>query len=167
MGDDQTGFDEMVDAINYPMFVVTAQADGRRAGCLVGFASQTSIDPRRFLIGISKNNLTHEVAEHTDHLAVHLLPRERTDLARLFGGYSGYETDKFAQCAWSEGPHGLPILDGVAFWFVGKTLRRFDAGDHDAFLLDPVDSGSQSSANRTQAWVTFSDVQDVDPGRDA
>ncbi|MYR08557.1 oxidoreductase [Gordonia sp. SID5947] len=167
MGDDQSGFDEMVDAIDYPMFVVTAHADGRRAGCLVGFASQTSIDPRRFLVGISKRNQTHDIAEQAEYLAVHLLPRERTDIAALFGAHSGYDTDKFTRCAWSEGPHGLPILDDAAFWFVGKTVRRFDAGDHDAFLLDPVDSGSRVSAPGAQSWVTFSDVHDLDAGRDA
>lgn len=32
-------------ALDYPMFVVTVAAGGERAGCLVGFATQCSIDP--------------------------------------------------------------------------------------------------------------------------
>ncbi|WP_124711532.1 flavin reductase family protein [Gordonia insulae] len=157
----------MVDAIDYPMFVVTVASSGRRAGCLVGFASQTSIDPQRFLIGISKRNHTHDIALDADHLAVHLLPKDRLDLAKLFGGHSGYEVDKFTRCEWSEGPHGLPILDGAAFWFAGEILRRIDTGDHDGFLLEPVDGGTRTGSEDPKAWITFSDVHDLEPGRDA
>ena len=41
-------FEKLVDLLDYPMFVVTAHAEGVAAGCLVGFASQTSIHPPRF-----------------------------------------------------------------------------------------------------------------------
>ena len=39
----------------------------------------------------------------------------------------------------------MPILDRCENWFVGRVLDRFDAGDHDAFLLEPVagESGDQ------------------------
>ena len=47
-------FEELVALLNYPMFVVTTQANDTAAGCLVGFASQTSIHPPRFLVGISR-----------------------------------------------------------------------------------------------------------------
>ncbi len=40
----------LVTEIDYPMFIVTAAAGGRRAGCLVGFTTQCSIHPPRFLI---------------------------------------------------------------------------------------------------------------------
>ena len=43
-------FGSFVSGLDYPMFVVTAAADGRRAGCLVGFTSQVSIDPPRLLV---------------------------------------------------------------------------------------------------------------------
>ena len=51
-------FEELVALLNYPMFVVTTQANDTPAGCLVGFASQTSIHPPRFLVGISERNHT-------------------------------------------------------------------------------------------------------------
>ena len=42
---DQAAFDRLVNRLDYPMLVVTAEADGERAGCLVGFATQCSIQP--------------------------------------------------------------------------------------------------------------------------
>ena len=60
-------FEKLVDLLDYPMFVVTAHADGVEAGCLVGFASQTSIHPPRFLVGLSTKNQTFRVAADATH----------------------------------------------------------------------------------------------------
>ena len=38
-------FNSLVGDLDYPMFIVTACADGERSGCLIGFATQASIDP--------------------------------------------------------------------------------------------------------------------------
>ena len=55
-------FGKLVSLLDYPMFVVTTRADDEPAGCLVGFASQVSITPPRFLVGLSKRNYTYRVA---------------------------------------------------------------------------------------------------------
>lgn len=157
-------FENLVSLLDYPMFVVTTSADGQSAGCLVGFASQVSIGPPRFLVGLSKRNHTFRVAQHAEHLAVHLVPRGHTELARLFGSETGDTTDKFEQCRWAPGPHGLPILDDAAGWFTGAVLGRFDLGDHVGFLLGP-DAGH--APDRFDQLVTFADVRDLDPGHQA
>jgi flavin reductase (DIM6/NTAB) family NADH-FMN oxidoreductase RutF len=41
------------------MLIVTAEADGQRAGGLVGFATHCSIDPPRFLLCLSRRNRTY------------------------------------------------------------------------------------------------------------
>lgn len=146
------------------MFVVTTQANGHASGCLVGFATQTSLRPPRFLIGISKRNHTFGVARESDHLAVHVLSRREVELARLFGGQTGDEIDKFEHCSWHSGPAGMPILDDAVAWFVGKTLSRIDVGDHVAHLLEPI---AGYAPERSDELVTFSDVRDMEPGHEA
>ncbi|MDY6999960.1 MAG: flavin reductase family protein [Actinomycetota bacterium] len=162
--DGSAAFDDLVSLLDYPMFVVTTSADGHPAGCLVGFASQTSIHPPRFLAGLSRNNHTFGVAQRSEHLAVHVLPRSELALARLFGGTTGDSTDKFARCCWHTGPQGMPILDAAPAWFVGKVLRRFDLGDHVGHLVEPV---AGSAPDHLGELISFSDVRDVDPGHDA
>jgi flavin reductase (DIM6/NTAB) family NADH-FMN oxidoreductase RutF len=157
-------FEKLVSLLDYPMFVVTTRVDDESAGCLVGFTSQTSIHPPRFLVGLSKRNRTYRVAKNAGHLAVHLIERGHRDLARLFGGETGDHVDKFARCSWHAGPHGLPILDDAAGFFVGSVLSRFDLGDHVGHLLEPVGG---SAPDRFEQLVTFSDVRDLDPGHDA
>jgi len=157
-------FEKLVALLDYPMFVVTTRCGDELAGCLVGFTSQTSIHPPRFLAGLSKRNRTYRVAKGASHLAVHLIERQHCELARLFGGETGDRTDKFAQCAWHWGPHDLPILDDAAGWFAGAVRSRYDLGDHVGFLLEPV---AGSAPDAFDQLVTFSDVRDLDPGHEA
>lgn len=157
-------FEALVSLLDYPMFVVTTRSGDERSGCLVGFGSQTSINPPRFLIGLSKKNRTFRVAQDATHLAVHVVPRDQVDVARLFGGETGDETDKFARCEWHDGPEGIPVLGAAGAWFVGTILKRFDVGDHVAHILEPV--AGDAPENVTD-WVTFSDVRDIEPGHEA
>ena len=157
-------FEKLVSMLDYPMFVVTTSAGGTRAGCLVGFTSQVSIGPPRFLVGLSNKNQTYRVAQDATHLAVHLLPRTHRELARLFGSETGDRVDKFSRCGWHEGPHGLPVLDDAAGWFVGEVLGRYELGDHIGHLLEPV---AGDAPERFDELVTFADVRDLEPGHEA
>ena len=157
-------FEKLVALLNYPMYVVTAHADGIWAGCLVGFASQTSINPPRFLVGLSKRNHTYRVALDATHLAVHLFDHEHLDTVELFGGQTGDTINKFERCSWHRGPAQMPILDDAAAWFVGKILDRFSLGDHVGHLLGPVDGRPPQELSR---WVSFGDVRDLQPGHEA
>jgi flavin reductase (DIM6/NTAB) family NADH-FMN oxidoreductase RutF len=162
VGDD--AFDRLVGMLDYTMFVVTTQADGDPSGCLVGFTSQTSMRPARFLVGLSKNNHTTRVAARAEYLAVHVLSRSHIELAHLFGSQTGDEVDKFEHCSWHTGPHDMPILDDAAAWFVGKTLNRFELGDHIGYLLEPL---TGDVPDGTDDLISFADVVDLEPGHEA
>jgi flavin reductase (DIM6/NTAB) family NADH-FMN oxidoreductase RutF len=151
-------FTRLTGELDYPMLVVTTRAEGQRAGCLVAFATQCSIDPARFLVCLSDKNRTLRIAEHADALAVHFLPAAAIGLARLFGSETGDDQDKFARCRWHDGPGGLPILDECGRWFAGRILERRQLGDHIGFLLEPfaaaddghTDTLSLQRANRLE-----------------
>jgi flavin reductase (DIM6/NTAB) family NADH-FMN oxidoreductase RutF len=157
--DPTKAFDRIVGSLEYPMFIVTARVGDERLGCLVGFATQTSIDPQRFLVCLSHTNHTYRHGRDAELLGVHCVPAEAPDLAELFGGETGDDVDKFARCAWHDGPGGVPILDACENWFVGRVLRRVDAGDHDAFLLEPVAAHAGD-----QGEFTFHRAKAITPG---
>lgn len=156
-------FDAFAALLDYPVYVVTAVAEQERAGCLVGFAGQCSIQPPRFTVWISKANHTYAVASRSQVLVVHLLPSRRHDLAKLFGGCTGDDVDKFAVAEWEAGPHGVPVLAGAKAWFAGRVLDQADWGDHVGFLLEPLDAEATSSGSS----LTFQDVKDIDAGHSA
>src|SRR4051794_12797594 len=90
------------------MFIVTARAHGEPLGCLVGFATQTSISPPRFLVCLSHENRTYREGRDAALLGVHCVPESGQRIAELFGGETTDETDKFGRCEWREGPDGAP-----------------------------------------------------------
>ncbi|WP_157534949.1 flavin reductase family protein [Nocardia inohanensis] len=160
----QRGFDLVVAAADNALWIVTTVADGERAGCLVGFGTQVSIEPRRFLACLSKQNHTFPVAERATHLAVHLVPANALALAQLFGGETGTEINKFDHCDWQEGPHALPILTAAAGWFAGEIIRRDDFGDHVGFLIAPTDSKSPPEGT---VPLRLRDTEGMTPGHPA
>jgi flavin reductase (DIM6/NTAB) family NADH-FMN oxidoreductase RutF len=132
--------DLFLTGLDTPMFIVTTahRNTGERAGCLVGFASQSSIEPDRFVVWLSQNNHTYRVAMHADLLAVHSLADDQRDLAELFGTRTGDEVDKFDQCAWQPDPSGVPVIESCPRRFLGKILDRAVGGNHTGFLLEPL-----------------------------
>lgn len=160
------GLDAFTDVLDHPMYVVTAADGDRRAGCLVGFASQCSIDPPRFMVWLSRANHTYTVARTATHLAVHALRDDQKPTAELFGSRTGDDTDKFGHLAWSRSPHApAPVLDDAAAWFLGRIEEQVDGGDHVGFLLAPVD-GSRPDPERPPLLL-LSDVLDLTPGHPA
>lgn len=155
--------DRLVDGLDYPMFIVTAARGARRAGCLVGFATQASIDPPRLLVCLSVNNHTHHVAQHASTLAVHLLAPDQQDLAALFGSTTGDDVDKFTRCSWQPGPTGVPLLTECPRRMVGQILDRIPVGDHVGYLLQPTatDRGGPGPV------LTFQQVRRLSPGHPA
>jgi flavin reductase (DIM6/NTAB) family NADH-FMN oxidoreductase RutF len=159
-GAERAAVHALVTEIDYPMFIVTAAAGGRRSGCLVGFTTQCSIHPPRFLVCISDKNHTFGVAREAETLVVHLVPETAAELAELFGSETGDEIDKFARCAWREGPDGAPILEDIGTWFAGRVLDRRPVGDHWAFLLAPFESAGEEG----ETPFTFHRARRIPPG---
>jgi flavin reductase (DIM6/NTAB) family NADH-FMN oxidoreductase RutF len=161
--DDIDVFHRLAGGFDQPMVVVTTAAQKERAGCLVGFSTQCSIDPPRFLVLLSDKNRTFRVALGSEALAVHLLGADDLPLAKLFGEQTGDEVDKFARCPVTAGPLGMPIIDGIAGWFVGRVLERQRLGDHVAHLLEPVAAQGRAPVPP----LTLRDVRHLDPGHEA
>jgi flavin reductase (DIM6/NTAB) family NADH-FMN oxidoreductase RutF len=132
--------DDLVASFDVPMAVVTVAVDGERSGCLVGFHSQCSIEPRRYAVWLSRANHTFPLALRADHFAVHLLAESDRDLAVLFGTQTGDEVDKFAQCDWVSGPDGVPLLTGCSQRLVMRRTGLLDGdSDHVCLVGDPVE----------------------------
>jgi flavin reductase (DIM6/NTAB) family NADH-FMN oxidoreductase RutF len=146
------------------MFIVTAAGGGERDGCLVAFATQTSINPPRFLACISHTNRTYRIAQQSDTLVVHVIPDDAEDLVHLFGGETGDEVDKLARVEWSEGPDGGPVLARCPNWFAGSVVSRVPLGDHEGFLLDPVDGRHGAPGQR---GFPFQRAKGIKPGHPA
>jgi flavin reductase (DIM6/NTAB) family NADH-FMN oxidoreductase RutF len=109
---DSDAFGAIMASLDSPLVVVTVAAaePGELAGCLVGFHSQSSIEPGEYSIWLSKANHTYRVALRATHVAIHFLTPPDLPLAELFGTRTGDDVDKFADLAYELGPGGVPVL---------------------------------------------------------
>jgi flavin reductase (DIM6/NTAB) family NADH-FMN oxidoreductase RutF len=140
-------FDALAALGDPAMVVVTVAHGDERAGCLVGFHGQSSIEPRRYAVWLSKANRTLRVAVRATHLAVHLLVAGDHELAERFGGETGDEVDKFAGLAWRPGPGGVPLLDACPRRMVLARTTLLDAGgDHVLVVGEPVAAWAPDTA---------------------
>ena len=160
---DRRAFEAIAGGLEYPIYIVTVAAGDERAGCLVGFATQCSIEPARFLACISDKNRTARVAARAETLVVHLVPAGADALVELFGGVTGDEQDKFARCEWKSGPDGVPVLAGCPSWFAGRVLERIRLGDHIGHLLEPLAGAAGADAGQYPA----ARARAIEPGHDA
>lgn len=158
-----TDFSDLVGDLEYPMMIVTAAAGGEKAGCLVGFATQCSIEPPLFAVWLSRRNHTFRVAQDAEVLAVHFPSSADAPLAALFGGETSDEVDKFARCRWREGVGQAPVLEDCVRWFIGRVIARIPTEDHVGFLLEPLEVAS----GRWVGQLGFQSVRHVRPGHEA
>jgi flavin reductase (DIM6/NTAB) family NADH-FMN oxidoreductase RutF len=158
-------FEHLAATLDYPLFIVTTAIEHERAGCLVGFATQCSIHPPRFLACISIKNHTLELARRATALAVHVVEEQNKDIAVIFGGETADEVDKFEQVNWHY-EDGMPILDACDRWFVGSVLKQVDLGDHVGFLLAPIDTETTRDTKATHGaeQLTYQHARDIKPG---
>lgn len=155
-------FARLVSQLDYSLFIVTAAHGEERDGCLIGFATQVSIHPARFLACLSVKNRTYRIAAQAQTLVVHPVPDNAEDLAVLFGGETGDEVDKFSRCRWEPGPDGAPVLCDLDNWFAGRVLGHIGFGDHVGFLLEPVDVCDSQALDT----LTFRRGRAIEPGHE-
>jgi flavin reductase (DIM6/NTAB) family NADH-FMN oxidoreductase RutF len=167
---DDKAFDRLMSSTDTAMVVVTTAMDGpnglERAGCLVGFHTQSSIDPPRYCVWLSKANHTYRVALLAQHIAVHFLGSDDLDIAEQFGSATGDVADKFAGWGITDGPSGVPLLDRCHNRLV---IRRGtlvdDGGDHVA-LAGAIVAAEAVGASGFEP-LRLSAVTHLDPGHPA
>lgn len=162
-------FDTIMSSLDTPLIVVTAIADadgpdGERAGCMVGFHSQSSIGPERYSVWLSKANHTYRVALRSSHLGVHFLTRDDLELAEHFGTLTGDDVDKFAGLQTEKGPGGVPMLLACPNRIVVRRTSLLDeGGDHVCITTEPV----EATAGEPFVPLRLSDAEHLTPGHEA
>jgi flavin reductase (DIM6/NTAB) family NADH-FMN oxidoreductase RutF len=133
------GFGTIASSLDTPLIVVTAADTRERAGCLVGFHSQSSIEPMRYCVWLSKANFTYRVALRSTHLGIHFLTAADLPLAERFGTLTGDNVDKFATVRTGPGPGGVPVLEDCPHRLMARRITVVDdGGDHVCVMTETV-----------------------------
>jgi flavin reductase (DIM6/NTAB) family NADH-FMN oxidoreductase RutF len=96
-------FNTLMAALDSPLIVVTTADERERAGCLVEFHVQSSIEPQRYCVWLSKANYTYRVALQSSHLVIHFLTADDLSLAELFALRPGIPSTSSPASRWIRG----------------------------------------------------------------
>ncbi|WP_110239411.1 flavin reductase family protein [Nocardioides gilvus] len=160
----ETAFDTLMASIDPPLVVVTTAAEDERAGCLVGFHAQSSIDREHYCLWLSKANHTYRTSLRSAHFAVHFLTDADREMAERFGTRTGEETDKFAGLDLESDEHGVPLIKDLPNRILLDRLATLDdGGDH--VCVTSLVREARTSGPFTP--LRLSDAEGLEPGHAA
>jgi flavin reductase (DIM6/NTAB) family NADH-FMN oxidoreductase RutF len=108
--------------------VVTATGAGGPVGFTATSLTSVAAEPPLLSFGISVGSSCWPTVAEASFVGVHILGEHQEALAAVFAR-SG--ADRFGPpTAWSTGPYGVPLLDGVSAWLVCEAVALVPAGDH-------------------------------------
>ncbi|MEE3853027.1 flavin reductase family protein [Gordonia sp. LSe1-13] len=124
--------------------VTATEADGERAGFVVGSFTSVSLDPPLIAFFPDKSSSSWPRIERVGRFCVNVLGADQEFVCRQFAAKGG---DKFAGIGWRESASGSPIIDGATAWIDCELSHVHEAGDHYAVFarvlgLDVVHDGS-------------------------
>lgn len=94
--------------------VVTAQGSNGPAGFLALSATHVTANPPTLLVSIGRKTSALSAVRESGSFAINYLPKERDDLARLFGGQGAEKSGaRFKAGEWKILSTGAPILIGA------------------------------------------------------
>jgi len=122
------------------IWLVTAQAGGRRGGLIATLVAEASIVPDlpRVAVGLARQHHTWELVEASGAFGLHLIGEANLDWVWRFGLVSGHDQDKFAGLETATAATGSPLLAGCIGWLDCRVEARLDTGDRTLYLADVV-----------------------------
>jgi len=135
---------EAIFKIEYGLFVVTSEKDGRFNGQVCNTVFQITSEPQRVAVALNNNNLTNHFVKASGRLTVSVLGKDNFDDIKRFGYQTGHKVDKFAGFTYGvSATNGLPVLlNAVAYLDLQvDPARMIDVGTHTLFIGDVVDGG--------------------------
>ena len=135
---DLTAFFKM----SYGLYVVSAEADGQKAGCVINTATQVTAEPPRMMVAVHKDNVTTDVIARAGAFAVTAIDMT-ADMPYIgnFGFRTSANLDKFEKYGCEISSVGAPYAPQHACALYACTVvDTVDVGTHLLFIGDVVDA---------------------------
>ena len=118
--------------MTYGLYVVSAEADGQKAGCIVNTATQVTAEPPRMMVAVHKDNVTTGVIAKAGAFTVTALDMT-ADMPYIgnFGFRTSADYDKFEKYGCETSAVGSPYSPQHACaLFACNLVETVDVGTH-------------------------------------
>jgi len=131
--------DEWIQALGkmtYGIYVLTSFYKEEINAMIASWVSQVSYDPLLMMVAVHTHRYSHSLIEKSGCFALHVVPRQHTDLLKRFKGSDAGA--KFASIKWKRGTTGCPILEDCIAYFEAKVVDKIRPGNHTLFIAEVV-----------------------------
>jgi flavin reductase (DIM6/NTAB) family NADH-FMN oxidoreductase RutF len=119
--------------------VITARrSDGTPVGFTATSLSSLSAVPPLVTFNMARTASSWSAIAESDRVIIHLLGAGNRPVANIM---SGPMEQRFTGDHWHEGPHGLPVLNDVTSWLVGRIVRRVEIAES-AVVIVEIEEGA-------------------------
>lgn len=128
--------------LGYGLYVLTAKQGEKDNGCIINTVMQITDEPKQIVLGINKENLTHDMVLQTGIFNVSVLTQEAVFwIFQHYGFQSGRDVDKFANIPEARTENGLRYVEGCTNAVIsGKVVSTQDCGTHTLFVAEVTDA---------------------------
>lgn len=122
--------------VTYGLYVVSAEADGERSGCVVNTLQQVTALPVRLSVTVSKDNFTCGLIQKAGRFTASVLD-QRSDLMSIgrFGFRTGKDFDKFQDISYARDNAGMPYpLEAACARYSCRVTDVLDLETHLMFV---------------------------------
>lgn len=127
--------------VNLPVYSISSKTADNENMHIITYASQISMQPKRFVCGIFNGTQTLENVTKQGEFILQLLAATQYRLVDLLGKKSGKKIDKISRLTkraelveWN----GYPILKNCLAVMQLKVISTFEGGDHQGFVCDVI-----------------------------
>jgi flavin reductase (DIM6/NTAB) family NADH-FMN oxidoreductase RutF len=128
--------------MSYGLYVVSSEADGLKAGCIINTATQVTAEPPRMMVAVHKDNVTAGVIAKAGKFAVTAIDKT-ADMPYIgnFGFRSSNTFDKFEKYGEERTGNGCPYSpQHICAVFSCDLIETVDVGTHYLFIGDVVEA---------------------------
>ncbi len=124
--------------LGYGLYVLTARQGNKDNGCIVNTVMQITDKPKQIVLGVNKENLTHDMVLNTGEFNVSVLTQEAVFwIFQHYGFQSGRDVDKFANIPEARTENGLRYVEGCTNAVISaKVVSAQDCGTHTLFVAE-------------------------------
>lgn len=149
-------------ALSYGLYVISSEAEGKTAGCVVNTLHQVTASPIQVSVTLNKNNVTEQYMERSEKFNAVVLTQEVSmDTVKLFGFQSSNDVDKYALVAHEVDSFGIPYMsEHIAARLSCKIVGKLDVGTHVTFIGEVI----EAEVMRDEAVMTYAYYHKVKNG---
>ena len=146
--------------LSYGLYIVSAKAGDKAAGCIVNTFQQVTSKPARVSVAINKENYTTGIILESGHFEAAVLAESAPmELIGTYGFKTSAEVDKFADVTHALDDAGVPyVTEHVVAHIGARVIDKVDVGTH-YMIVGEVECADVLSDEQPMTYAYYHQVK--------